>query len=71
MVDSKWEPVTKSGIHRISNNRVGEIMNLKGWKYLLTFGYSLDIYAKDDRRVGIDRKTGEVVIEYVQEITQS
>ena len=43
-------------------------MNLKGWKYLFTFDYSLDIYAKGDRRVGIDRKTGEVVIEYVTKL---
>ena len=40
------------------------IMNLKGWKYLFAFGDSLDIYAKGDRRVGIGRKTGEVVIKY-------
>lgn len=39
-------------------------MDLSGWTYLLTFGYDLDIYAKGNRRVGIDRKTGEVVIEY-------
>ena len=41
---------------------MGEIRNLKGWEYLLTFGYDLDIYAKGDSRVGIGRKTGEVVI---------
>ena len=39
-------------------------MNLEGWEYLFTFGYSLDIYAKGNRRIGVDRETGEKVIEY-------
>jgi len=39
-------------------------MNLTGWTYLLTFGYSLDIYANGSRLGAIDRNTGRVVIEY-------
>ena len=39
-------------------------MNLTGWKYLLTHGYSLDIYGKGNKRVGIDKDTGEKVLEY-------
>lgn len=37
---------------------------MKGWTYLLTIGYDLDIYAKGDGRKGIDRKTGQVIISY-------
>ena len=39
-------------------------MNLVGWKYILTFGYSLDIYSKGNKRAGIERDTDEVIIEY-------
>ena len=36
------------------------------WEFLFTFGYSLDIYAFGDLRVGIDKNTGEKVISYVK-----
>ena len=39
-------------------------MNLEGWTYILTFGASLDIYAKDNQRVVIARDTGTVVLRY-------
>lgn len=37
---------------------------MKGWKYLLTYGYSLDLYAKGQERKAIDRDTGRVVLHY-------
>lgn len=39
-------------------------MNLEGWEYLVTYGLNMDIYAKGNDRVGIDRDTGRVVIRY-------
>ncbi|KKL13220.1 hypothetical protein LCGC14_2527910 [marine sediment metagenome] len=39
-------------------------MDLTEWTYLLTFGYSLDVYAKGNQRVGVERSTGKVVISY-------
>lgn len=36
----------------------------EGMTYLFTFGCSLDIYGKGNYRVGIDRNTGEMDIEY-------
>ena len=36
------------------------------WEYLFTFGFSLDIYAFGDLRVGVDKNTGEKVISYVK-----
>ena len=41
-----------------------EIRIIKGWTYLLTFGYSLDIYARGNKRRAVDRNTGEVKDEY-------
>jgi len=38
------------------------VFNLDGWRFVLTIGYDLDIYAKGNSRVGIDRKTGKVII---------
>ncbi len=40
-------------------------MDLTNWTFILTFGYSLDIYAYGSLRVGIDRNTGEKIISYV------
>ncbi len=40
-------------------------MDLTQWTYLLTYGYSLDVYAYGSLRVGIDRETGRKVISYV------
>lgn len=37
---------------------------MRGWRYVLTYGYSLDIYSRGNKRKGIDRNTGRVVIEY-------
>lgn len=39
-------------------------MDLTGWTYLFTFGYSLDVYACGSLRVGIDRRTGKKIISY-------
>ncbi len=36
----------------------------EGWEYKFTFGYSLDIYGKGKLRIGIDKKTDEIVLEY-------
>lgn len=41
-----------------------EQMKLECWKYLFTFGYSGDVYAKDNKRVMVDRNSEEVIIEY-------
>jgi len=41
-----------------------ETMDLTDWKYLFNFGYSGDIYGKDNKRVIVDRDTGQVIIEY-------
>ncbi len=37
---------------------------MKGWRYVLTFGYSLDIYARGNQRIGVDRKSGKVDLRY-------
>lgn len=37
---------------------------MKGWRYVLTYGYSLDLYARGNRRKAIDRDTGQVVLVY-------
>ncbi len=39
--------------------------NTDGWVYILTFGYSLDIYAFGCLRIGIDRNTGKQRLGYV------
>jgi len=40
-------------------------MNLKGWKYLFTYGLSLDVYANENHRVAVERSSGTVVVRYV------
>jgi len=45
-------------------------LNSKDWNFLLTFGYSLDIYARGRNRVGIDSKTGNLLIAYKEKPTQ-
>ncbi|KKL26801.1 hypothetical protein LCGC14_2391640, partial [marine sediment metagenome] len=37
-----------------------ETMDLTDWKHILTFGDSCDIYGKDNKRVIVDRDTGQV-----------
>lgn len=55
----------KSHFKELKNkDRTARDMKNEGMAYLFTFGYSLDIYAKGNHRVGIDRNTGETVIEY-------
>jgi len=39
-------------------------MDLTDWKYLFNFGYSGDVYGKDNKRVMVDGDTGQVIIEY-------
>ncbi len=39
-------------------------MNLKGWKYILTYGSSLDVYGKGNQRVAVERNSGRVVARY-------
>lgn len=43
---------------------MAEQIDLTGWVPKLTYGYSLDVYAKGSQRVGVDRLTGKVVISY-------
>ena len=39
-------------------------MNLEGWEYVLTFGFSLDIYAKGNDRIMVNRNSGRVVLRF-------
>lgn len=39
-------------------------MNLDGWTYRFTFGYSLDVYSKGNEWVGIPRGEEEPIIRY-------
>jgi hypothetical protein len=39
-------------------------MNLKGWKYILTYGSSLDVYAKGNQRVAVERSSNRIVARY-------
>ena len=39
-------------------------MNLNGWEYILTFGFSLNIYAKGDDRIMVDRNSGRVMLRF-------
>ena len=41
------------------------MIDLTGWTYLFTYGYSLDIYTYGRLRLGIDRLTGSKVISYI------
>ncbi len=41
-----------------------EMMDLTDWKHILPFGYSCDVYGQDNKRVMVDRDTGQVIIEY-------
>ena len=40
-------------------------MYLSQWTYLLTYGYSYDLYAYGSLRLVIDNKTGRKVLSYV------
>ena len=40
---------------------------IPGWTHVLTFGSTLDIYKHDNRRIVVDRKTGEQLLEYNQQ----
>lgn len=40
------------------------MFDLTKWEYLFTYGYSLLIFGHGTHRVGIDRNTTELVIEY-------
>jgi len=42
-----------------------EELDLLQWTYLLTYGYSLDLYALGCLRIVIDRLTGRQVLGYV------
>lgn len=37
---------------------------MNGWQYLFTFGYSLDIYARGNERIAVDKKTGKILLRY-------
>ena len=41
-----------------------EIRKIRGWVYLLTLGYSLDIYARGDQRKGVERGSGWETLNY-------
>ena len=42
----------------------GLTMNLKGWKYILTYGSSLDVYGKGNQRVAVERNSDKVIARY-------
>ena len=35
------------------------------WTFILTYGFSLDVYTFGDKRIGIDRNTGRQVLGYI------
>jgi hypothetical protein len=37
---------------------------MRGWRYILTYGYDLDLYANGKVRIAIDRGSGRVVLRY-------
>ena len=37
---------------------------LKGWKYILTYGSSLDVYGKGNQRIAVERNSSRVVARY-------
>ena len=37
---------------------------MKGWRYVLTYSYSLDLYARGNQRIEIDRRLAKVVLRY-------
>jgi len=39
---------------------------IKGWTFIFTFGYSLDIYGCGCLRIGIDRETGHQRLGYIK-----
>jgi hypothetical protein len=39
-------------------------LDLTGWVCILTYGDGLDIYGKGDDRVGIERSSGKVILQY-------
>jgi len=39
---------------------------IPGWTFILTYGYSLDIYGYQSLRIAIDRETGEQRLGYVK-----
>ena len=41
------------------------MIDLTEFKYLFTFGYSLDIYAYGSLRIMVDRHTGKQILSYV------
>lgn len=47
-----------------SSESEGLAVDLKGWKYILTYGSSLDVYGKGNQRVAIERNSGRVVARY-------
>ena len=36
---------------------------MKSWTYILTLGYSFDLYKQGNKRICIDRNTGRIVYE--------
>jgi len=39
-------------------------MNLKGWKCIFTYGLSLDVYAKRNQRIAVERSSDTVVVRW-------
>jgi len=37
---------------------------LANWKFIFTWGTDLDVYGNGDKRMGIDRATGNIRLEY-------
>ena len=42
------------------------MVDLTGWDYVLTFGYTLDLYARGTARIAVDRRSGRVVLRYTK-----
>jgi hypothetical protein len=57
-------PIETGEAHHRQKPR-GHPANLKGWQYILTYGLSLDVYARGNQRICVERGSNEVVLRYV------
>jgi hypothetical protein len=57
-------PVETGEAHHRQKPR-GHPVDLKGWQYILTYGLSLDVYARGNQRIGVERGSNEIVLRYV------
>lgn len=61
VVDPEVKPPEYQGWSKYERWNLG----LANWKFIFTWGYSVDVYGLADARVAIDRGTGRVVLSYL------